>query len=78
MRITIFTKKNCPACKMTKTLMSRLGIKYEALDITDNDYRLNSLKQLGYKQMPVVAIDEDYKWTGFRPDKIKELVGIAK
>lgn len=76
--IVVFTKENCPACKMTKALMSKLGIEYETIDVTNDQHQLNRLKQLGYKQLPVVTSGKNIGWSGFRPEKIKELVGIAK
>lgn len=77
-KVVVFTKENCPACKMTKMLMSKLGIVYETIDVTNDQQQLNRLKRLGHKQLPVVTSGKNIGWSGFRPEKIKELVGIAK
>lgn len=77
-KVVVFTKENCPACKMTKMLMGKLRIVYETIDVTNDQYQLNRLKQLGYKQLPVVTSGKNIGWSGFRPEKIKGLVGIAK
>lgn len=72
--IAIYTKNNCPACKMTKKLMDSLGVEYSCFDVTNNEQQLNMLKSIGCKQLPVIDIDGEVVWSGFKPDKIKELV----
>lgn len=76
MEITIYTKRNCPACETTKKAMDRAGLGYEVIDISDNLTRQQALREYGFRQMPVVEVSdgEDYRaWEGFRPDLIKQL-----
>lgn len=76
MEITIYTKRNCPACEATKKAMDRAGLGYEVIDITDNAARQQALRERGFRSMPVVEVadSEDYRsWEGFRPDLIKQL-----
>ena len=37
MKVTVYTKKKCPQCIMTKKYMDALNIEYETIDATDND-----------------------------------------
>jgi len=76
MEITVYTKKNCPACEATKKAMDRAGLDYEVVDVGDNTARQQALREFGFRQMPVVEVTdgEDYRsWEGFRPDLIKQL-----
>lgn len=76
MEITIYTKKNCPACEATKKAMDRAGLDYEVIDVTDSAPRQQTLRGCGFRKMPVVEASdgEVYRsWEGFRPDLIKQL-----
>lgn len=70
--VTVYTKNNCVQCDMTKRLMDKTGIKYDTVNISENEDALNKLIELGYKAAPVVITDND-SWAGFQPDKITEL-----
>ncbi len=72
--ITIYKKKNCPQCNATEIEMCRLGIKYETVDLDTDADALDYVQSLGYRSAPVVVTTTD-NWSGFRPDKIKTLVG---
>lgn len=76
MEITIYTKRNCPACEATKKAMDRAGLDYEVIDVSDNLARQQTLRECGFRQMPVVEVSdgEDYRsWEGFRQNLIKQL-----
>lgn len=76
MEITVYTKKNCPACEATKKAMDRAGLDYEVIDVSDNLVQQRGLRECGFRAMPVVEVTdgEDYQsWEGFRPDLIKKL-----
>lgn len=67
----IYTKPNCPKCRMT---MMRLDLPIEHHDATPADFE--RFKEQGYRSMPIVQIVKDGKvideWSDMRPDKIKE------
>lgn len=74
--VRVFTKQFCPGCQMTKRLLTAQGVKYREVDVTNDPVALDALRQLGYTSLPVVVVDNDGEvtgWTGFRPDKIKQL-----
>lgn len=77
--VTIYTKDRCVQCDMTKRLMKRLGIKYVEEDATDEG-NLASFKELGFLAAPVVAVGDsaDDMWSGFQPDRIKEIAARIK
>lgn len=72
MRIIIYTKDNCVQCNATKNAMDRHGINYQLINLDTQPDAIDSLKSLGYRQVPVVMADDDH-WSGFRPDKIAGL-----
>lgn len=72
MSITVYTKPLCVQCDATKRALNKAGIAYNLVDITEDPDALAAVKARGYVQAPVVIADED-SWSGFRPDKIKQL-----
>lgn len=74
MSITVYTKPSCVQCNATYRALDAKGIQYEIRDLSEDAAALEQVKALGYMQAPVVITDEGH-WSGFRPDKIAELVG---
>lgn len=70
--ITVYTKSDCTQCRMTKNLLQRCGLDYKEVDFEEDEDAREFLKTLGFKAAPVVVIKDD-SWSGFRPDKIKQL-----
>ncbi len=76
MRIIIYTKNNCVQCNATKNAMDKKGIDYQLVNLDHEPAAIETLKVLGYRQVPVVMAEEDH-WSGFRPDKISALSQLA-
>ena len=72
MHITIYSKPNCPQCAATKRAFDRLGAPYTVVDITTDPVELATLQEAGFRQAPVVFVDSDF-WTGYRPDRIRDV-----
>ena len=70
--VIVYTKPGCPQCERTKKLMDNYGIEYETVDVSVNHVARENLMAQGYSQMPIVHTEYD-EWSGFRPDKIKEI-----
>ena len=72
--ITVYTKYGCPKCEMTKNVLNGEGIQFNIINVEDDqeayDYVVNTL---GLRQMPVVEVEGQEPFTGFEPDKLKEL-----
>jgi DinB superfamily/Glutaredoxin len=60
---------------MTKELLSKRGIAFEALDIENDPGALEQLQALGLTTVPVVAVGDRYV-AGWNPPKVAELVGF--
>ena len=76
MAITVYSKPSCVQCDATKRALNKTGIPYDVVDITQDARALDHVKSLGYAQAPVVVTGQDH-WSGFRPDKVKELAALA-
>ena len=76
MTVTVYTKPACVQCTATYRALDKAGIEYAVIDIsTDPDAR-DYVMALGYLQAPVVVAGDSH-WSGFRPDRIKELAFTA-
>lgn len=67
--ITVYSKPACVQCTATTRELDRKGISYKYIDLTEDESAMDTVKDLGYMQAPVVVAGEDH-WSGFRPDKI--------
>lgn len=83
-KVTVYTKNGCPQCDMTKRVLDGEGIEYVAINVeeTDTEGNLTEKAQEAYtyvkdtlklSSMPVVIIEGQEPFTGFRPDKLQEL-----
>lgn len=77
MNVTVWTKSRCPQCVMTKKLMSSEGIAFVEADLEADLVQLAAFKEEGLLQAPVIVLADGRRWTGFRPDLIKELAQDA-
>lgn len=76
--IKVYTKNNCPQCRMQKKLLSDKGIKFTEINIEETGNHVQTLLNYGFRSVPVTAVGSlDNAWSGFRPDRIKELVDQA-
>lgn len=78
--ITVFSKPGCVQCQATGRALTSKGLsegsdwEYRDLTLPENSDALEwVLGDLGYKQAPIVVVDEENHWSGFRPDRISKL-----
>ncbi|KOF15203.1 glutaredoxin [Ensifer adhaerens] len=72
MNVTVYSKPACVQCTATYRALDRQGVNYEVIDISIDEDALQTVKGLGYMQLPVVVAGPEH-WAGFRPDKISAL-----
>ena len=75
--ITVYTKPACVQCTPTSKALDKNGIEYTTVDITEDNEARDYVMGLGYLQAPVVVVDTDTHWAGYRPDRIKALSTTA-
>ncbi|ORM37787.1 glutaredoxin-like protein NrdH [Williamsia sp. 1135] len=78
MTITVYTKPACVQCNATYQALRKNNIPFEIVDIAADADARDALLALGYRQAPVVHVDADEHWSGFRPDRIKALAAARK
>ena len=76
MAITVYTKPACVQCNATKKALDRAGLEYDLVDISLDEEAREYVLALGYLQAPVVVADGSH-WSGFRPERIREMVAAA-
>lgn len=70
--VTVYTKPACVQCNATFRALDKQGTAYEKVDITTDPQARDYVMSLGYLQAPVVIAGTQH-WSGFRPDKLKQL-----
>ncbi|WP_148253603.1 glutaredoxin-like protein NrdH [Aidingimonas lacisalsi] len=73
MTIKIYSKPACVQCNATYRALEKQGLDYTVIDLTEDPTALETVQDMGYRQLPVVVAGEDH-WSGFRPDRIQALV----
>ncbi|ORM11219.1 glutaredoxin-like protein NrdH [Prescottella equi] len=76
MSITVYTKPACVQCNATYRALDKAGLEYDIVDISESPEARDYVMALGYLQAPVVVAGEEH-WSGFRPDRIKDLTANA-
>lgn len=71
-QVTVYTKPACVQCVATKRALNQAGIPYITIDVTEDEAAYQYVTSLGYLAAPVVTVGDDH-WSGFQPDKIKQL-----
>lgn len=72
MSITVYSKPACVQCTATTRALDKKGIDYTVVDISTDAEAFARVRDLGYRQVPVVIAGEQH-WAGFRPDMIGSL-----
>ena len=73
MTITIYVTENCVQCNSTKRYFDKHDIPYETVNLNENPEAMAMVKEMGYTAAPVVIAGEKH-WSGFRIEKIKNLI----
>ncbi len=77
--ITVYTKPSCQQCRLTYGALDAKGIAYEIVDISEHPEAVDYIQDLdpAYLSAPVVVVDDEDHWNGFRPDQIDRLAKRA-
>ena len=70
--VTIYTLPSCPQCETTKRFLTRQGIDYKEVDLSEDAEATEMVKQLGYVSAPVIVAG-DLHWSGFRLERLQQL-----
>lgn len=75
--IKVYTTPNCVQCRMVKKVLTDNNVKFESIDLSQDEKSMTMVKSLGYSAAPVVISDEDH-FAGFRLEKIKDFIDKEK
>lgn len=72
--ITVFTTgPTCQMCRTTKLHMKRKGIDFEEVRLDENPDLADAVRGLGFTMAPVVLVNDEDVWDGYRSDAIDQL-----
>lgn len=71
----LYTKPHCTQCESTKTLMKKLGILYQEVDLSRDSGAFEKVKEMGFKQAPVIVTPIG-AWSGYQPEMIEQYNSI--
>ena len=74
--LTVYTKPDCPGCKMTKRELDKAGATYTEVDLTIRPDLIESFTAEGLRSAPVVELG-DKRIAGFDPAKIRAIAAQA-
>lgn len=72
--ITLYSKKNCQGCRLTRMKLDKLGVEYTYRDVTEDETAFAEVQALGYQALPVVVAGDQH-WSGYSPDRLNALTG---
>ena len=75
MSVTVYTLPSCVQCDNTKRVLTKTGVEFSTVDLSEDETAYEMVKALGYQAAPVVIAGDDH-WSGFRPDKLSSLAAI--
>lgn len=68
--VTVYSTPNCSRCKVTYMALDRAGVPYTPVDVSQDEGARAYVEDLGYTEAPVVVVDDDNHWSGYRPEQI--------
>ena len=78
--ISVFSKPGCVQCTATGRALTSRGWQegrdwgYRDLTLPENAAALEwVMEDLGYRQAPIVVVDDETHWSSFRPDLIARI-----
>jgi glutaredoxin-like protein NrdH len=76
--VTVYSKPNCPQCTLTCRVLDDKGVSYRKIDVSQDPEALDYVYSLGYRAAPVVVVNADRHWSGFRLDELNSLSAMAE
>jgi alkyl hydroperoxide reductase subunit F len=74
-KVTVYSTKNCPYCRMAKAFLDKHGVPYESIDVGENSDAAKKMIDLsGQRGVPVILVDDEII-IGFDSQKLNELFG---
>jgi alkyl hydroperoxide reductase subunit F len=76
-KVTVYSTKNCPYCRMAKAFLEKYGVPYENIDVGADENAAKKMIELsGQRGVPVITVDNEVI-VGFDAPRLNELFGEA-
>jgi alkyl hydroperoxide reductase subunit F len=74
-KVTVYSTKNCPYCRMAKVFLDKHGVPYESIDVGENTDAAKKMIDLsGQRGVPVILVDDEVI-IGFDSQRLNDLFG---
>lgn len=74
--VKVYSTPSCPYCEILKQFLQEKGIKFEVIDVSDDETAQNYIfEKTGKMAVPVTEIDDEII-VGFDRGKIMELLNL--
>lgn len=74
--LTIYTTDNCAGCALTKKMLEKEGVAFEAVSLADRPDLVDQFRAEGLMSAPIIDHDGQ-RTSGFRPDRIKAIIAAS-
>jgi glutaredoxin-like protein NrdH len=71
--LTVYSTRNCSACRLTKTVLERAGAPFQVVDLEAAPEKAEELRAAGHQALPVVDMEGE-QWSGFQLDRLREAI----
>jgi conserved domain protein len=61
-------------CAFTKKFLTENGLQFEERDVFESEKFKEEVVELGFTSLPVIVADGHEPFSGYRPDKLDELL----
>lgn len=74
--IKVYSKPKCVQCEMTKEFLKQNNVKFEEVNVFEEEEALELIQLYGFKRLPVITRNNnfDFAFSGFQIDLLDELV----
>ncbi len=74
-KVTVYSTKNCPYCRMAKAFLEKHGVPYTSIDVGEDAVQAQKMIDLtGQRGVPVIVVDNEII-VGFDAQRLNELFG---
>jgi alkyl hydroperoxide reductase subunit F len=74
-KVTVYSTKNCPYCRMVKAFLDKHGVPYDGIDVgEDPDAAKKMIELSGQRGVPVIIVDDEVI-IGFDSQRLNDLFG---
>lgn len=70
--VTLYTLPDCVGCNATKRALNKAGVEYEEINLQERPELVETFKQQGLSQAPIVETKDGQRWAGYNPGKLRE------